>query len=173
MLFVGGEENSVHWGMAIHKTSAMTKFLALRVLLRSSNPSRKQLQRLVSHRCSDSETESATTLARRQTLRPFQLGTVSSTQRTRADYTRNDLLKLNDDPLPTRRHQAYGNFRARVREYARRKHVDRVDATELSGLRAELLRLPHQLVWREMQRQRASIPELELLFAEVPEAIGW
>ena len=106
-------------------------------------------------------------------MRPFQLGTVSSTQRTRADYTRNDLLKLNDDPLPTRRHQAYGNFRARVREYARRKHVDRVDATELSGLRAELLRLPHQLVWREMQRQRASIPELELLFAEVPEAIGW
>lgn len=98
---------------------------------------------------------------------------LSSVERTRADYTRNELLRLNGDPLPDRRRQAYGNFRARVREYARRKHERGPDAAELAGLRAELCRLPHQMVWREMQRQHARIPELEDLFSEVPEALEW
>lgn len=91
--------------------------------------------------------------------------TLDPLERTRAEYTRQK-LKLNDEPLPTWRCHAYGTFRARLKEYANERE-------QKSARRAEILRLPQQMVWREMQRQHASIPELAELFTRVPEALGW
>jgi uncharacterized protein (TIGR02646 family) len=43
----------------------------------------------------------------------------------------------------------------------------------LTGLRQSILRYPHPTVWREMQRQRLSLPKTKRLFEAVPEALGW
>jgi uncharacterized protein (TIGR02646 family) len=89
----------------------------------------------------------------------------------RALFTRK-LLKLNDDPLPTWRVHSYGTFKARLYEYIGRRKSD-PNNPSLGGLRAELLRLPHQMVWCEMKRQRSTSPELRELFVAAPEALDW
>jgi uncharacterized protein (TIGR02646 family) len=91
--------------------------------------------------------------------------TLEPLARERAEYTRKK-LKLNDEPFPTRRCHAYGTFRARLKEYAN-------ESGQKASRRAEILRLPQQMVWREMQRQHVSMPELADLFKRVPEALGW
>lgn len=89
----------------------------------------------------------------------------------RARFTRK-LLKLNRDPLPTRRVHHYGHFRARLCEYVLGRERDPSNPM-IASKKAELLRLPHQIVWREMQRQQESIPELHALFGAAPEALTW
>lgn len=90
----------------------------------------------------------------------------------RANYTRTELLRLNDGPLPARRCQAYGNFKARVQEYDRARKRG-ADTNALAGLQAELLRLPNQMVWQEMKRQHATFAPLSEIFATIPDALEW
>jgi hypothetical protein len=45
----------------------------------------------------------------------------------------------------------------------------------LIELREDMQRRQHPTVWREMQRQQGNkkLPELWMLFADVPEAVTW
>jgi len=93
-------------------------------------------------------------------------------EHVRAGYTIRATLRLNDAPHPVWRRQAYDTFRARLSEIARALERGE-DARYVDGLRATLLRLPQQLVWREMQRQADSLPRLGELFKAVPGAREW
>lgn len=73
--------------------------------------------------------------------------------------------------LPDARREAYGIGRA-GEEYARIRDAA-APADTLENLVSALRRMQHPTVWREMLRQRARIPELKVLFAEVPGALGW
>jgi uncharacterized protein (TIGR02646 family) len=90
----------------------------------------------------------------------------------RANYTI-ELLGLNDrDELPVARADAYGNYRARLREYVHHKQTGAA-ALELDRLREGILQSNHPTVWREMVRQQNNIPELKVLFDQAPEAKNW
>jgi hypothetical protein len=43
----------------------------------------------------------------------------------------------------------------------------------LTSLRQSILSHAHPTVWREMQRQRLSLPKTNILFAAVPEGLAW
>jgi len=79
-----------------------------------------------------------------------------------------EVLRLNEDPHPRRRADAYGNYLARLQQYIAEKDPARRERHKLS-----LTRLDHPTVWREMQRQHRRIPELRPLFAQAPEALRW
>lgn len=89
----------------------------------------------------------------------------------RADYTLR-CLPLNEDPLCAERENEFGNYCARLKEYLHDKSSD-APADRLERRRDALLRLRHQTIWFEMKRQHKSIPELQALFEEVPEALQW
>ena len=87
----------------------------------------------------------------------------------RADYTIK-LLDLNRDVLLHVRRNAYGHYRALLAEYRQIRGV----GTDVLVTRREVIQTSdHPTVWREMQRQRNEISELQCLFAEVPEALEW
>jgi len=90
----------------------------------------------------------------------------------RAQYTI-DVLGLNKrDALPAARKEAYGSYRARLREYIREEQAG-APAERLKVLIHALQGMQHPTVWREMQRQSSVIDELRGLFAQAPEALGW
>ena len=96
---------------------------------------------------------------------------------SRVEYTI-EALRLNDDPHPARRHQAYLDYRAALREYLVWREQGR-SRGQLDGLRARILRRDQLSVWREVQRQfQADTHFVELdhdfaeLFEAVPEALG-
>ena len=96
---------------------------------------------------------------------------LSRADEQRADYTI-DLLDLNREHLRLARLEAYGAYRARLVEY--RKERERgAPANALARLAKAVLASAHPTVWREMQRQRAQIVEIETLFDAVPEALFW
>jgi len=97
---------------------------------------------------------------------------LSSRNRRRAEYTI-ELLKLNERDLLVRaRRNAFGTYRARVREYATRRDEGALEP-ELTALVDDLRRVPHPTVWVEMQRQADTIPRLRQLFDRCPEALDW
>jgi uncharacterized protein (TIGR02646 family) len=90
----------------------------------------------------------------------------------RAMYTI-EVLRLNDrDYLVDARRTAFGTYRARFGEYVNEKAAGAAQA-DLDLHRDELLKVGHQTVWREMQRQHASYPVLAKLFHSAPEALNW
>lgn len=90
----------------------------------------------------------------------------------RADYTI-ELLCLNErDMLPEARRNAFGSYRARLRDY-RDKKEEGVTGDELARLVEDLQKTPHPTVWAEMKRQSNLHPELARLFDDVPEALLW
>lgn len=91
--------------------------------------------------------------------------------RDRAEYTI-AVLELNERGLPKIRSQAYGNFRARLREYVHARERGAYDQ-DLRDLIDSLLSLPQPTVWYEMKRQRERILELGALFAQAPQALAW
>lgn len=95
---------------------------------------------------------------------------LSAADKARAEYTR-DTLGLNRSLLLDARRDAYGSYRTRIVEYAAKK-ADGTSQTRLDALRDGILRMPHPMVFVEMQRQRRHKP-LKDLFAPVPEALGW
>lgn len=97
---------------------------------------------------------------------------LSVADQIRADYTIR-VLRLNvRDYLVDARRTAFGNYRARLVEYITEKQ-NGASAQALNLRREELLKVGHQTVWREIQRQQASYPPLSSLFAQAPEALTW
>jgi hypothetical protein len=93
-------------------------------------------------------------------------------QRRRARYTIN-LLGLNSrDYLPKARREAYAHYLAIFKEYVTELDNGAPGVT-LTRLTNTLQTMHHPTVWQEMQRQRASIPDLAELFQRAPEALGW
>lgn len=96
---------------------------------------------------------------------------LSGLEYDRARYTI-DLLPLNQEFLLAARREAYTAYRARLAEYRALRDQGaeagalriRVEAIQSSG---------HPTVWHEMQRWHLAIPELNSLFTDVPEALGW
>ncbi len=89
----------------------------------------------------------------------------------RADFTI-DLLGLNREVIRAARENAYGGFRARLKEYADLREQG-VPADQLGLRRDDLLRTPHLTVFFEMRRQRAVLPDIDALLDRAPEAAAW
>ena len=90
----------------------------------------------------------------------------------RAKYTL-EVLRLNHrDYLVHARENAFGAYRARLREYVLIRDGG-ASTARLARLKAGLLRSPHPTVWAEMKRQHTHHAELQNLFAQAPEALSW
>lgn len=97
---------------------------------------------------------------------------LSARDELRANYTI-EVLRLNDrDYLVDARRTAFGTYRARLREYLDEKAAGAARPA-LDLRRNELLKVGHQTVWREMQRQQANYQKLADMFAAAPEALNW
>jgi hypothetical protein len=96
---------------------------------------------------------------------------VAVSAQARAAFTI-DVLGLNREIMRVARKNAFGGFRARLREYAEEKEAG-AEVVELSRLRTDLLRTPHLTVFAEMRRQRNVLPEVDELLARAPEAAAW
>jgi uncharacterized protein (TIGR02646 family) len=107
----------------------------------------------------------------RDTFELHPLPAISAAAELRAKYTR-DTLELNRDMLKKARGNAYGSYRARLREYIQERDTG-TELFQLSQLVKSLKNLEHPTVWREMQRQYRAIPELKGLFEQAPEALNW
>jgi len=97
----------------------------------------------------------------------------------RVEYTINTVLRLNADPHPERRRDAYSDYRAALSEYAIWS-ARGVSQSRLDGLRARIARRDHIMVWREILRQyqlnrrpRQLQSDFGELFEAVPEALRW
>jgi len=89
----------------------------------------------------------------------------------RATYTVKT-LGLNRDILRRARKNAYPAYRAMLREYVGYQYHG--SAAEILQRQKEALqRSSHITVWREMQRQYKIIPELKILFDQLPDALRW
>lgn len=89
----------------------------------------------------------------------------------RADFTI-EVLGLNREVIRAARENAFGGFRARMREYAEEKEAGATPA-RLGELRDDLLKTPHLSVFADMRRQRAFVPELADLFQRATEMLVW
>jgi len=108
----------------------------------------------------------------RQTFRFVELHPQGTIAYARANYTI-EVLRLNErDLLPKARGGAYTWFRSVLGAY-RRKRDGGKPRSQLNELIAAILVMPHRTVWEEMKRQRTYHPELDELFADVPEALRW
>jgi uncharacterized protein (TIGR02646 family) len=94
---------------------------------------------------------------------------ISAREKARADYTI-QILDLNKDFLIESRGSA---FQAYVSHLERARFLKRQGESMLDHLRNAVRRTYHPTVWAQMKRQRASYRRLEVLFAEVPEALKW
>jgi len=83
-----------------------------------------------------------------------------------------DVLGLNREVMRVARENAFGGYRARLREYAEEKETG-APASKLARLQKDLLGTPHLTVFAEMRRQRLRLPEIDELFNRAPEAQNW
>ena len=83
-----------------------------------------------------------------------------------------EVLGLNREVIRVARENAFGGFRARLREYAREK-ARGVSPAHLGHMRDDLLSTPHLTVFAEMRRKQAYLPAIRALFALAPEAQTW
>ncbi len=84
-----------------------------------------------------------------------------------------EILGLNRrDNLPRARRDQFQAYLALLHRYGEKM---RADATPAALLRVKeaILSLPHPTVWAEIKRQKAHLPEIDDLFSEIPEALGW
>lgn len=89
----------------------------------------------------------------------------------RAAYTIR-ILGLNREVMRVARQNAFGGFRARLREYVDQKAAA-AEAAQLTRLQRDLLATPHLTVFAEMRRQRTLLPEINQLIEQAPEVLGW
>ncbi|WP_224365698.1 hypothetical protein [Hyalangium versicolor] len=90
----------------------------------------------------------------------------------RADYTRR-ILRLNTrEYLPVARAGAYDAYRALLFEYISLRE-NGASRPRLNRCVQGIQRAAHPTVWKEMQRQHLSHPELRSLFRKAPEALTW
>lgn len=97
--------------------------------------------------------------------------TATAVSQARAAFTI-DVLGLNREVMRVARENAFGGFRARLREYVAEKENGGSDA-RLNELRDDLLSTPHLTVFAEMRRQQSFLPVIQALFAAAPEALDW
>lgn len=83
-----------------------------------------------------------------------------------------DVLGLNREVMCVARANAFGGFRARLVEYRIVREQGGSEA-KLVRLRDDLLNTHHLTVFAEMRRQRGLLPEIDALFAAIPEAMAW
>jgi len=97
---------------------------------------------------------------------------ISPSDEIRANYTIK-VLRLNErDYLVQARKNAFGNFKSRLEFYLQQKN-NGVNQTQLSNLIEGIKSENHQTVWFEMKRLHPFVPELAILFNDVPEALLW
>lgn len=89
----------------------------------------------------------------------------------RAEYTRKT-LNLNRPALYEARKSAYSTFETALEKYVSLKGAG-ATTDRLVNSRRAVQSYHHQTVWQEMKRQQHMIPELQKLFAQVPEALTW
>jgi uncharacterized protein (TIGR02646 family) len=102
-------------------------------------------------------------------LLPFTGG--SAVDHARAQFTI-DVLGLNREVIRVARANAFGGFRARLREYVVKKQANACNQV-LDRLRDDLLSTPHLTVFAEMRRQKMFLPEIRALLDAAPEAEAW
>jgi len=96
---------------------------------------------------------------------------LSPTDFARADFTI-EVLGLNREVIRVARANAFGGFRARMREFVH-KLEGGADADALLALKNDLLMTPHLTVFSEIRRQRAILPELNDLLQRAPDMLAW
>ncbi len=96
---------------------------------------------------------------------------MSAVEKARAEYTIK-VFGLNREIVRAARENAFGGFRARLREYADEK-TNGAPADVLDRLMTDLLRTPHLTVFHEMRRQRAILPQIDAWLTQAPEAASW
>lgn len=90
----------------------------------------------------------------------------------RAEYTIR-VLRLNErDLLVAARADAFGGYRARLREFVQQREAG-ASPGDLARLGNGFRTAPHTTVWAEMKRQHRHLPELEELFVQAPEALAF
>jgi uncharacterized protein (TIGR02646 family) len=94
---------------------------------------------------------------------------ISTREKARADYTIR-ILDLNKDFLIESRGSALEAYASHLE---RAWFLRRQGEPTLDHLRNAVRRTYHPTVWAEMKRQRTNFRRLEVLFAEVPEALRW
>jgi uncharacterized protein (TIGR02646 family) len=87
----------------------------------------------------------------------------------RADYTARELLDLNSASHRKARRIAYHNFKLVLRDYIRTRNEGGATDKNIDVITQS----PHPGVWAAMKRDRAMIPELQILFEAAPEALNW
>lgn len=93
---------------------------------------------------------------------------IGTPQHMRAHYTI-ELLRLNErDILPEARREAYGHYRARLREYVQMRGT-----SPAASLASAIVRCCHPVVWAEMKAQAHLVDDLGPLFEAAPEARTW
>ena len=99
----------------------------------------------------------------------------------RAEYTFDEVLRLNHverEFLRQARQGAYGDYKARLREYIHHRTIGSPQG-QLNNMIDQLKKKGHPTVWREMQRYHkrkilARIDkDLDDLFIQAPEALNW
>lgn len=89
----------------------------------------------------------------------------------RAEFTIT-VLGLNREVIRAARENAFGGFRARLREYVEARQAG-ILQNELDTLMRDILNTPHLTVFYEMRRQRSYLPQVDQFFSDAPEAIDW
>lgn len=112
----------------------------------------------------------------RDTFELTPLPEPGTVEHVRASYTIKVLrLRLNErDQLVAARENAFGGYRARLREYIQHRDSG-VTRRELARLKAGFRTAPHATVWAEMKRQHSHLQHIELanLFGQAPEALAF
>ena len=101
----------------------------------------------------------------------FPADSAETGAQARAEFTI-DVLGLNREVMRVARENAFGGFRARLREYVSAKQ-DCVSDERLQELQNDLLSTPHLTVFAEMRRQKHFLPEVRALLEFAPEAEVW
>ena len=87
-------------------------------------------------------------------------------EETRAKWTIDELLRLNREPLPQARRDAFDGYGAKLHRYI-------TEPSAQQRMRKSIQRTGHRFVWEEMKAQRAHFHELRTLFEKAPEALAW
>jgi uncharacterized protein (TIGR02646 family) len=90
----------------------------------------------------------------------------------KAKYTLETLGLNGKEYLRKARRVAFGNFRARMKEYIHEKNAEKPDPHKLEKMKSGIQEESHQVVWQEMKRQHEN-PELINLFRDAPETLQW
>lgn len=73
------------------------------------------------------------------------------------------MLGLNREVIRAARENAFGGFRARLREYVEARQAGFLQ-NERDALMLDILNTPHLTVFYEMRRQRSYLPQVDQFF---------